>query len=203
MKSVHNTLAVVHLMALSLVKAAAFSDSSLAVSASTTSTPFNFSSTPTDSGASPSSTFNPGGPIIPAGGYVVTGIYTTCLTLTFAAPTAEPSTTTSGHHHSITASADILSSTLSSIGFSDPLSNPVSTGTPDAGATSTYTDSGDDLAVFTTCLVFLPTPTASATATGTTVVASATPTSSAPQSGSDVGGSTSVSPSASSDVTAR
>ncbi|KAJ7260341.1 hypothetical protein B0H12DRAFT_1069781 [Mycena haematopus] len=81
------------------------------------------------------------------GGFIVTGIYTTCLTVTFDAPTA-------------TASASIgLPTESASIGFTPAFDAIVSSAVTISEATVHHRD----VAVFTTCLAFLPSAHASAT----------------------------------------
>ncbi|KAJ6554842.1 hypothetical protein B0H19DRAFT_152880 [Mycena capillaripes] len=99
MKAFQNLVcAAVGLCALTFANAAALSDSSAAPSAIPSATPSDVASDSSDPiSAVPTTSTDAGVPTttdagVPTttGGYVVTGIYTTCLTLTFAAPTPLP-----------------------------------------------------------------------------------------------------------------
>ncbi|KAJ7890168.1 hypothetical protein B0H14DRAFT_2690791 [Mycena olivaceomarginata] len=152
-----------------------------AVSSSHITTPVASFSTVTAVSASTSAavTSFPSGSVGPAGGFVVTGIYTTCLTVTFDAPR---------YNHLRSASASIglptvvaPSSTPVAVSSSAEATSPVSS-TPVAvtssveatsPVTSTVVASGSasassapaSVVVFTTCLAFLPSASATATAT--------------------------------------
>ncbi|KAJ7216339.1 hypothetical protein GGX14DRAFT_441251 [Mycena pura] len=134
--------------------------------------------------AAPSASASTTDAVIPSstGGFVVTGIYTTCLTLTFAAPTATPIVP-------VGSDAPVSSAVVASGSSTTPVSSdvplPSGSGGPFLSApTSTDTDTPPAITpsgvnpggpiipdptsvVFTTCLAFLPTDTATATPTDT------------------------------------
>ncbi|KAJ7836246.1 hypothetical protein B0H14DRAFT_1125540 [Mycena olivaceomarginata] len=102
----------------------------------------------------------------PTGGYVVTGIYTTCLTLTFASPvsTGTSATATASGSVSVSSAPGVTSFTGST--FSEPIPTLSDTLSFAGGPGATIIPVPDE-AVFTTCLAFLATPTATATTTFT------------------------------------
>ncbi|KAJ7662822.1 hypothetical protein DFH06DRAFT_1190900 [Mycena polygramma] len=132
-------------------------------SSSTLST--SFTEIPSSAISSVASTTTPSIPTT-TGGYVVTGIYTTCLTLTFATPTVTDTTSGASTSTAVASSG----SDLSSLPVSSILSAPMPSITDSAivssgiGATPTVPIPG---AVFTTCLAFLPTPSVTSTETAT------------------------------------
>ncbi|KAJ7130668.1 hypothetical protein C8R46DRAFT_672788 [Mycena filopes] len=97
------------------------------------------------------------------GGFVVTGVYTTCLTLTFdggatdsSLPTVTPVVSASAPDASPT------NFTPAEPQPSDPLAGPSNsvTSTPDGQPTPSTPSDTSEQAIFTTCLVFLPSETA-------------------------------------------
>ncbi|KAF8155220.1 hypothetical protein K438DRAFT_1943005 [Mycena galopus ATCC 62051] len=196
MKTFQNLIsAAIALCALSAASAAAVSDSSAAVSSSII-TALSASSAPGTS-ASPSSTSTDTDTGLPTstGGYVVAGVYTTCLTLTFAAPTSislnpggpiigSASATNTPVSSGVNPGGPISSvSSASSV----PVPSSINPGgsiqsAPPVSASASAFPSGINPGgpiipvpseVFTTCLVFLPSATATVTATTLTPCASA------------------------------
>ncbi|KAJ7433674.1 hypothetical protein B0H11DRAFT_751656 [Mycena galericulata] len=167
--------AVVGLSALGLANARVFSSSLIAsssVPSGSVTAPASASAV-TGNGTTLSTTMNTSFPTA-TGGYVVTGVYTTCLTLTFSAPTPTASLA------SIQAppSATLFSSSDATVPSAP--SFPVSTASEAPQPSPSCVNPGGpiipdpDYAIFTTCLVFLPTPSVTATATGTETSVGAT-----------------------------
>ncbi|KAJ6535571.1 hypothetical protein B0H19DRAFT_1183769 [Mycena capillaripes] len=102
------------------------------------------------------------------GGFVVTGIYTTCVTLTFAAPTttdtATPTPISDSFSIESTPAASSVPPIISSTDATSFTGSTVTIPTASASASTTDTDIPGE-AVFTTCLAFLATPTATLTPT--------------------------------------
>ncbi|KAJ7171512.1 hypothetical protein C8R46DRAFT_1349461 [Mycena filopes] len=109
-------------------------------------------------------------PTIPTttGGFVVAGVYTTCLTVTFG----EALNTTST---AIGSASSLPAGTTTPVVTSEPAVTSftgsevtIPTGSASGPIVTTLpTTTATDVAVFTTCLVFLPTPTLTVTSTGT------------------------------------
>ncbi|KAJ6522223.1 hypothetical protein DFH09DRAFT_1286931 [Mycena vulgaris] len=154
--------------------------------------------TTTDDSTFTSTTTDAGFPT-PTGGYVVTGIYTTCLTLTFPAPTpttdcaSDTATIPTTIFGSIPASATPSAQFSSGVNPGGPIQSDSSLiTTSDASFPSGINPGGPiipvaDDAVFTTCLVFLPSASATATDTPVTTTTDVFPSAStsAVASGSD------------------
>ncbi|KAJ7673957.1 hypothetical protein DFH06DRAFT_1292720 [Mycena polygramma] len=192
MKAFQNVVsAAVALGALSFANAAALSDSSAAPSASASVTSLFPSISVGDTSSAPTSTETDTGFPTSTGGYVVTGVYTTCLTLTFAEPTptpTDPGAFSTGVGASDTplpsdvnpggpiqsVGARQIKSKKASSSLSLSPSGPIQSGSvPLISGSSSATSPGGPItptsgAVFTTCLVFLPSSTPCASASVTT-----------------------------------
>ncbi|KAJ6452650.1 hypothetical protein C8R45DRAFT_639904 [Mycena sanguinolenta] len=199
MKVLQNSVLVaVALCGLSVASAAAISDSSPTASSSA-----NTTGVASGSAFVPLSSTTDAGIPTSTGGYVVTGVYTTCLTLTFAAPTpTNPGgpiiTVNPGGPITPVSSASVTPS-ISGVNPSGPIESesvsargnlkhasslsvnpggPSGTVTPVSASGSSVpsgTNPGGSVIpgpyeVFTTCLIFLPSATATDTATPVTGV---------------------------------
>ncbi|KAJ7106596.1 hypothetical protein C8R44DRAFT_987264 [Mycena epipterygia] len=144
----------------------------IALSSFSPSTLSNISSTPTETEfpSTPEPTPTEPATSISSGGFLMAGVYTTCLTVTFAAPTGDPfgdigSAALTASTITVNESTDAPTSTSFSPNASaDPLSSPVdSQPTPTPEVPDPDPDPTAESVVFTTCLVFLPMPTATPT----------------------------------------
>ncbi|KAF7326608.1 hypothetical protein MSAN_02504400 [Mycena sanguinolenta] len=114
----------------------------------------------------------------PTGGFIVTGVYTTCLTLTFSNPAETGSSTTSSDSFALSATASSAPG-VSSVTGTDVGVVPTAI-LSDTAVSASATASGGpiippiaDEAVFTTCLAFLATPTITDPVTSTFATGSA------------------------------